>query len=126
MNATVLLIDEAQLECKINEWTLTHAGYNVVVATTADEGLRLAQDKPPDIIVLDSLAADAKGRQILSALKDNPLTTRIPVLVLFRKGQLATERFKSAGAAEIMDKEQAAEDGGLLLNTVEGLLHPVV
>lgn len=124
MKARVLLIDEAQLERKINEWTLVHGGYDVVSAETGEQALRLAQGRTPDVIVVDPLLPDVQGRTILAELKDNHITGHVPIIVLARAG--GCERLQQESGAEILDKEKALTDGSLLLDTVEELLHPVL
>jgi PleD family two-component response regulator len=123
VKATILLIDEAQLERKINEWALSHAGYDVLSAADAKQALRLVQNTPADIILIDSLLPDADTRNILAALRRNARTARIPVVILSRAGA-DFERWK--GTAEILEKEKALIDPGCLLDTVEEVLHPVL
>jgi CheY-like chemotaxis protein len=125
VKATVLLIDEAQLERKINEWALAHAGYDVLSAATGVEALRLMENRLPDVIVLDSLLPDVGDCHMLAGLKQNPRTARIPVIVLSRTVTSAA-RFKAAGAAEILEKEKVLTETRFLLDTVEGLLHSVL
>lgn len=126
MKATVLLIDEAQLERKINDWTLTHAGYEVFSAGNGEQALRLAKNKAPDLILLDDLLPDLKGHSFLVELHRNPVTAAIPVIILARTPAVNAERLKREGAAEILDKGKALTDGRFLLDTVEGVLHPVL
>ena len=126
MKARVLLIDEAQLERKINDWTLAHGGYDVVSAGSGEQALRLARDRTPDVVVVDPLLPDVQGRPILAELKDNCITGRIPIIVLARAGLWEAERLRQGGATEVLDKEKALSDGRLLLDTVEGVLHPVL
>ncbi|HVO59659.1 MAG TPA: response regulator [Terriglobales bacterium] len=125
MKATVLLVDEAQLERKINEWALAHAGYDVLSAPNGLQALRLIQNRTPDVIVLDSLLPDLDECDILMELKQNLRTARIPVIILARTVTDA-ERFKTAGIAEILEKEKVLTETRFLLDTVEGVLHPVL
>ena len=126
MKAKVLLIDEAQLERKINEWTLTRAGYEVVSATNGEQALQLAENQAPDVILLDALVPDIKGRRFLVELRHNRATAGIPVIILADSAARNAERLKREGAAEILDKEKALSDGRFLVDTVEGVLHPVL
>ena len=126
MKTTILLIDEAQLERKINEWTLTHAGYEVVSASNAEEALRLAEQKAPDVIVLDGLLPDIQGRAFLTELKRHSALAAVPVIVLAANPAVNVRRFKQEGAAEIVEKEKTLTDSGVLLHTVELVLHPVL
>jgi DNA-binding response OmpR family regulator len=126
VKATVLLIDEAQLERKINEWTLTHAGYDVVSATSTEQAMRLVRDKTPDVIVVDALLPDIHGQSFLAELKRDSANSGIPVIILVGGPAVKAERFKREGAAEILEKEKALTDSSFLLDTVERLLHPVL
>lgn len=126
MKATVLLIDEAQLERKINDWALTHAGYEVLSARNGEQALRLAKNKAPDLILLDGLLPDIKGHSFLVELKRNPATAGIPVIILTGTPAVGSERLKREGAAEVLEKGKALTDSRFLLDTVEGVLHPVL
>ena len=52
---TVLLIDDSKFLRRANELSLTKAGHQIVTASDGEEGLRLAREKKPDVIVLSSL-----------------------------------------------------------------------
>ena len=125
MQAIVLLIDEAQLERKINEWALTRAGYDVLSAANGGQALRLVQDRTPDVIVLDSLLPDVDACDLVAELKQNARTAPVAVIILSRTVRDA-ERFKTAGVTEILEKEKVLSDTRFLLDTVEGVLHPVL
>lgn len=126
MGATVLLIDEAQLERKINEWTLMQAGYEVVSAADGEQALRLAESTTPDVILLDALVPDISGHPFVIELKRHSATARIPVIILSGTPPADAERLKREGATEILEKEKALIEGKSLLNTVEAVLHPVL
>jgi twitching motility two-component system response regulator PilH len=127
MGSTILLIDEAQLERKINEWTLMRAGYDVITAKTGEQGLRLARERAPDVILLDPILPDMSGHELIHSLQSDSRTARIPLIIVSTNPQLRSTCFKQEGAAEYLQKEQVlADNGRLLLDTVESVLHPVV
>jgi CheY-like chemotaxis protein len=126
VKATILVIDEAQLERKINEWTLIHAGYEVVTASNGKHGLQLAQDKAVDVILLDPVLPDISGDQLLLELKRNPRTAQVPVIILAITARAYTDSFKQKGAAAILEKEKALTSSRLLLDTIEEVLPPVL
>lgn len=127
MKATALLIDDAQLERKMNEWTLMHAGYKVITAKSGEEGLSLAITKLPDVILLDPVLPDINGHQLLVELKTHSQTTRIPVIILSSASQLDAVRFRREGAAEYLQKDKVlAENSSQLIAAVESVLHPVL
>jgi DNA-binding response OmpR family regulator len=126
VKATVLLIDEAQLERKMNEWTLTHAGYEVLSASNGEQALRLAANRAPDVIVLDAMVPNIHDRPLLVELKHNSVTGEIPIIILATTPAPNTKRLKLQGASEIVEKERALRDNRFLLDTVEAVLHPVL
>jgi len=126
VKTTILLIDEAQLERKINEWTLIHAGYEVVTASNGKQGLLLAQDTAVDIILLDPVLPDISSQQLLLELKRNVRTARVPVIILAITARAYTDSFKRDGAAAILEKEKALTCHRLLMDTIEEVLPPVL
>lgn len=56
-------------------------GYRVIHVTTGGDVVRRAIETSPELIVLDISFPDADGRDILTALKAEPRTAPIPVLV---------------------------------------------
>src|SRR5258708_20270529 len=80
--STVLLIDDCKFLRRSHELSLRKAGHQIVTASDGEEGLRLAREKKPDIIVLDMMLPKLGGAQLLQLLKGDPLTAKIPVIVL--------------------------------------------
>ncbi|HLD27789.1 MAG TPA: response regulator [Patescibacteria group bacterium] len=56
-------------------------GYDFISAKDGVEGLRLAEQEKPDLVLLDILLADENGIDILKNLKNNKKTKNIPVIV---------------------------------------------
>jgi CheY-like chemotaxis protein len=125
---TVLLIDDARLERKMNEWTLNQAGYKVICADNGEEGLQLAREKTPDIILLDLMLPKLSGTELLRVLKSDPRTAKIPAIIVSSLPLGSSAKLKRKGAARFLEKPQVVADGGgkLLIEAIEGVLHPVV
>jgi CheY-like chemotaxis protein len=96
----VLLAEDDRFLKKTTEATLRRHGFTVFAAVDGEEALRLARAEAPDLILLDMIMPKIQGFQVLSALKQDPATSRIPVIVLSNLGQ---ER----------DVEQALEAGAV-------------
>ncbi len=128
MKGSVLLIDDARLERKMIEWTLVHEGYEVFCASNGEQGLRLAQEKRPDIILLDLLLPKLSGTEVLRSLKSDPGTAKTPVIIVSSLPLGSTAKLKRKGAARFLEKSQVVADGGgkLLIEAMESVLHPVV
>jgi CheY-like chemotaxis protein len=103
-NAKVLLIEDSKFLRMANERALCKAGFEVGTAADGEEALQSIQDKPPDIILLDMLLPKISGPAVLKALKDNPTTMHIPVIVLTSLSQKNEEKLLQEGAAASFEK----------------------
>jgi CheY-like chemotaxis protein len=106
------------------ERALTNAGYLVSTASDGEEALRVAKDKLPDIILLDMMLPKITGPNVLKALKEDPATLHIPVIVLTSLSQKNEEKLLSEGAAAYFEKSALALDqnSSRLSDTVETVL----
>jgi CheY-like chemotaxis protein len=79
----VLVVEDDRFLRRACEASLSQRGFDVVAATEGDEGLRLARTAPlPDVILLDLLMPKLPGVEVLRALKEDPRTASIPVVIL--------------------------------------------
>jgi CheY-like chemotaxis protein len=107
---SILLVDDSRFMRLANEKALARAGYNVVAAGDGEEALRMAQAKVPDLILLDMLLPKLGGAQVLQALKKNPLTLAIPVVVLSSLPQKNEAKLLKEGATAYFDKSTLGLD----------------
>lgn len=124
MNETVLLIDDSKFLRRANELAISRSGYRVLVAADGDEGLRLAREKVPDVIVLDMLLPKLSGEQLIVALKADPNMTQIPIIVLSSLPQSNEVKLKHAGAAAYLEKSKLGIEAGSksLVQAIESAL----
>lgn len=101
----VLLVeDEAAL---VDMYTLkfSQAGFDLMVAGNGEAGLELAKKNLPRVILLDVILPGMDGFAILKALRADPTTTAIPVLLLTNLGQDADlQKGRELGAADYLVK----------------------
>jgi len=100
----VLLVEDSKFLRMANERALAKAGYEVSTAADGEEALRVATDELPDIILLDMLLPKLSGPEVLKALKSNPATMAIPVIVLSSLSQKNERKLKQEGAIEYLEK----------------------
>ena len=112
MKTTVLLIDDSRFLRKANELALSRSGYTVLAASDGEEGLHIACEKVPDLIVLDMMLPKLPGQQLLHELKNDPRTSGIQVIVLSSLPQINAERLKSEGAVAYFEKASLGIDTG--------------
>jgi signal transduction histidine kinase/CheY-like chemotaxis protein len=78
----VLIIDDEESSRYIVKTFLREMPYSVVEAVNGDEGLRLAKAHAPSLILLDLVMTDVNGKDVLAALKGDPVTRAIPVIIV--------------------------------------------
>lgn len=80
--AKLLLIDDSPTVLKVMSVSLMANGFSVRTAAKALEGLALAQEDPPDAIILDIHLPDVNGIELLKEIKQYAHLKEIPVLLL--------------------------------------------
>lgn len=79
---TVLVIDDQPDFVQIISQQLEHWGYRVLTAPDGPQGLAVAVESQPDLILLDILMPKMKGREVCAHLKANRKTMKVPVIFL--------------------------------------------
>ena len=82
MKPRVLIVDDNINLARGFALALGRADYDVAVAHTADDGLRLAAEQPPDAILLDFRMPFVNGVGFLYRLRELPGLRHIPVMVI--------------------------------------------
>ncbi len=79
---TVLIIDDDPTARDLLKRVLVREGFSPETAASGEEGLRRARELQPAAITLDVMMPHMDGWSVLSALKADPLTSNIPVILL--------------------------------------------
>ena len=107
---SVLIVDDENM----NMFALTHmlkSDYTVYAAKNGQSAIRIAKKQLPDVILLDILMPEMDGYEVLSLLKSDEETRKIPVI--FVTGLINPEDEKKGlelGAADYISKPFDAED----------------
>jgi len=80
-----LIIDSQEQDVQNLKEVLADGGYQVAVALNSDDGLRLAQDLFPEVVLLAIQSPGLNGLQILLDLKKRGTTKDLPILILLEK-----------------------------------------
>jgi len=80
--STILVIDDDPEACEIIQRNLVKDGFNVVTATSGEQGLHFAHELQPVAITLDVMMPSMDGWSVLRALKADPVLRNIPVIML--------------------------------------------
>jgi DNA-binding response OmpR family regulator len=77
----LLVVEDDVLLLRPIERAASELGINVLHAGTGEEGIRLAAQRQPDLILLDLGLPDMDGARVLGCLKSAPTTVSIPVII---------------------------------------------
>jgi len=80
--ATILVIDDDHFFTELVKLHLLPAGHTVQVAKDPEAGLRAVVNAPPDLILLDLDLPYLSGFEVLEALRSEPASREIPVIML--------------------------------------------
>lgn len=116
----ILLVDDHQTIFRLLAAIVRIKGHELIYAESGQQGIVMARQERPDLILLDVMMPDIDGFKVCQYLKENPDTKDIPVMFLTAKGaedDLVLGR--KAGADGFMTKPfQAIE----VLKQIERLL----
>jgi CheY-like chemotaxis protein len=82
MEATVLAVDDDPAVRRLACAMLRREGYETLEASNGAETLELLKTKTPDLILLDIIMPDMDGFEVCKAIRENPQTAHIPVIML--------------------------------------------
>jgi CheY-like chemotaxis protein len=116
----ILLVDDNAAVQEVVRRVAEKEGHELVQVLTGASALEMAAAKQPDVIVLDMEFPDADGRDVLSKLKADDRTARIPVVVWSgRAGHESDSRISlGLGAEDYVEKHEAL----LLIRKLERVL----
>ena len=103
---TVLLIDDEPDIRAVVELSLgSVAGWDVLTAGSGADGVDVAAERQPDVILLDVMMPELDGPATLDALRGRDETRAIPVLFMTAKAQAGElSRYASLGVAGVIPK----------------------
>ncbi|MBC8178455.1 MAG: response regulator, partial [Desulfobacteraceae bacterium] len=82
MNKKILLVEDNEMNRELATDLLELAGYVIIPAETAEEGLKLAREELPDLILMDISLPGMDGIEAAGILKQDDETKDIPVVAL--------------------------------------------
>lgn len=83
--AKILVVDDNEDVRKAMSLRLGSAGYEVLTAENGKEGIKLAEEKQPDLILLDVVMPDVTGYGVSMFLSENKNTMHIPIIMISGK-----------------------------------------
>ena len=116
----VLVIDDDPRALELMRAVLEPEGYVVATADNGEDGVALARDEQPDVVLLDLLMPGVDGFAVVDRLRADAATSEIPIVVLTSKTMTSDDKRRLNG--EISYLAQKSEfDRGSLIRLVERL-----
>lgn len=100
MAKVILVIEDDPDQRRLMERTLTTSGYRILTASDGQTGLESALALQPKLIILDVVMPRMNGYQTARALKQNPATAAIPILMVTTKQEPADQFWSSQVGAD--------------------------
>ena len=85
----ILAVDDEEDILELVRFNLAREGYSIICTTSGEEALKIAQKEHPALIVLDLMLPGIDGLDVAKALKSEPKTRDIPIIMLTAKGEEA-------------------------------------
>ena len=80
--ALVLIVEDNDKNRKLVRDVLTFKGYEVIETETGEEGVRLARERSPSLVLMDIRLPGIDGVEALRQLRAEPTTREIPVMAM--------------------------------------------
>jgi twitching motility two-component system response regulator PilH len=120
-SGTILVVDDSPTEVHIFKKILERQGYRILIAKDGQEGVDLAVEVVPDLILMDVVMPVLNGFQATRQLKNNDRTADIPVIMVTTKDQQTDINWgMRQGANEYLVKPVAPAE---LLHKIKALLN---
>jgi two-component system, cell cycle response regulator DivK len=81
-NELILVVEDNERNRKLVRDVLTFKGYQIIEAETGEQGVRLAQERRPSLILMDIRLPGIDGVEVLGRLRAEATTRDIPVMAL--------------------------------------------
>ena len=105
MSRRILVVDDDPRLLHVVAMYLSIEGYEVDTASNGDEGLRLLEQRRPDLVILDVMMPGIDGLEACRRIKSNPETRAIPVVLFTALSRTDdVENGRAAGANRFINK----------------------
>ena len=101
---SILLVEDNALQRRQLEAQLQPLGHRMLAASNGQEALERLRLEPPDLIIMDVVMPSMDGFKACEAIKGDPRTAAIPIIVLTALSRDAKDRSYAAGADDFLRK----------------------
>jgi two-component system phosphate regulon response regulator PhoB len=84
---TLLLVEDDRALADLLIWHFERKGYEIVRTADGDEALILAEERVPDLVILDWMIEGVSGIEVCRRLRRKPSTAHVPIIMLTARGE---------------------------------------
>ena len=101
----LLLVEDDRALADLLIWHFDREGYDIVRTADGDEALLLAEERVPDLVILDWMIEGVSGIEVCRRLRRRPATAHVPIIMLTARGE-ETDRIRGleTGADDYVTK----------------------
>lgn len=88
---TILVVDDEQDILDLIEYNLKKEGFNVLKAENGQQGIQMATDRRPNLVLLDIMMPKMDGMQVCEKIRENPELQSVPIIFLTARSDEKTE-----------------------------------
>jgi CheY-like chemotaxis protein len=88
----ILVIDDEQEVLNLIRLSLEPAGFRILRTTRSEEGLRLALNEQPDLLLLDVMMPGIDGFELLHRVRRHPRLEKIPAIIISAKASTTAQQ----------------------------------
>ena len=123
MSARILIVEDHPTMREAMRLVLGREGFDIDEASDGDQALAAVRKDPPDLVLLDMSIPGTAGPDVLAALKSDPATSAVRVIVVTATGEEGRAAAMAGGADHYFTKPFSPI---ALLQAVEEVLGPEV
>ena len=83
----LLLVEDDRALADLLMWHFDREGYDIVRTADGDEALLLAEERTPDLVILDWMIEGVSGIEVCRRLRRRPDTAHVPIIMLTARGE---------------------------------------
>jgi two-component system phosphate regulon response regulator PhoB len=84
---SLLLVEDDRALADLLLWHFDREGYDVVRTADGEEAMLLAEERTPDLVILDWMIEGVSGIEVCRRLRRRPGTARVPIIMLTARGE---------------------------------------
>jgi two-component system phosphate regulon response regulator PhoB len=121
VSARILIVEDHPTMREAMRLVLEREGFDIDEAADGDQALIAVRDRAPDLVLLDMSIPGASGPEVLAAVKDDPATSDVRVIVVTATGEEGRAAAIASGADHYFTKPFSPI---ALLQAVEEVIGP--